>query len=78
MLLSYGHPSGNMSKKPEVFNMSEAKIIAIGDNVVDKYLSRGKMYPGGQCVNTCVYSIMNGGKPAYLGKFGDDGVAEYS
>lgn len=45
--------------------MSEAKIIAIGDNVVDKYLSRGKMYPGGQCVNTCVYSIMNGGKPAY-------------
>ena len=52
--------------------MSEAKIIAIGDNVVDKYLSRGKMYPGGQCVNTCVYSIMNGGKPAYLGKFGDD------
>ena len=56
--------------------MSEAKIIAIGDNVVDKYLSRGKMYPGGQCVNTCVYSIMNGGKPAYLGKFGDDGVAE--
>ena len=58
--------------------MSEAKIIAIGDNVVDKYLSRGKMYPGGQCVNTCVYSIMNGGKPAYLGKFGDDGVAEYN
>lgn len=32
------------------------KIIAIGDNVCDKYLSRGKMYPGGQCVNTCVYA----------------------
>ena len=27
-------------------------ILAVGDNVVDKYLSRGKMYPGGQCVNT--------------------------
>ena len=58
--------------------MKEAKIIAIGDNVVDKYLSRGKMYPGGQCVNTCVYSLMNGGKPAYLGKFGDDAVATYN
>ncbi|MDD3252611.1 MAG: fructoselysine 6-kinase [Lachnospiraceae bacterium] len=58
--------------------MKEAKIIAIGDNVVDQYLSRGKMYPGGQCVNTCVYSMMNGGKPAYLGKFGDDAVAEYN
>lgn len=25
--------------------MSAVKIIAIGDNVCDKYLSRGKMYP---------------------------------
>ncbi len=58
--------------------MKEAKIIAIGDNVVDKYLSRGKMYPGGQCLNTCVYSQMNGGTPAYLGKFGDDAVAKYN
>lgn len=58
--------------------MKEARIIAIGDNVVDKYLSRGKMYPGGQCVNTCVYSLMNGGRPAYLGKFGDDAVADYN
>lgn len=58
--------------------MREAKIIAIGDNVVDKYISRGKMYPGGQCVNTCVYSHMNGGKTAYLGKFGDDDVAKYN
>jgi sugar/nucleoside kinase (ribokinase family) len=52
------------------------KIIAIGDNVCDKYLSRGKMYPGGQCVNTCVYVTMNGAKAAYLGKYGDDEVAE--
>lgn len=58
--------------------MRKARIIAIGDNVVDKYLSRGKMYPGGQCVNTCVYSQMNGGTPAYLGKFGDDAVAKYN
>ena len=58
--------------------MKEARIIAIGDNVVDKYLTRGKMYPGGQCLNTCVYSQMNGGVPAYLGKFGDDEVAKYN
>lgn len=58
--------------------MKEARIIAIGDNVVDKYLSRGRMYPGGQCVNTCVYSVMNGGKAAYLGKFGDDAAARHN
>ena len=39
--------------------MEHCKIIAVGDNVCDKYLSRGKMYPGGQCVNTCVYVKMN-------------------
>lgn len=57
--------------------MGKVKILAIGDNVCDKYLSRGKMYPGGQCVNTCVYAGMNGAEAAYLGKFGSDDVAEY-
>lgn len=54
----------------------EKKIICIGDNVWDKYLSRGKMYPGGQCVNTCVYAGMNGVPAAYLGQFGDDEPAK--
>lgn len=56
--------------------MKNYKIIAIGDNVCDKYLSRGKMYPGGQCINTCVYGKMNGAETAYLGKYGNDEVAE--
>ncbi len=55
--------------------MKNYSIIAIGDNVCDKYLSRGKMYPGGQCVNTCVYAKMNGARTAYLGKYGSDEVA---
>ena len=46
-------------------------ILAVGDNVVDKYLSRGKMYPGGQCVNTCVYAKENGVRAAYLGVCGE-------
>ena len=58
--------------------MKNAKIIAIGDNVCDKYLSRGKMYPGGQCVNTCAYVRLNGMEAAYLGKFGNDDVAAYN
>lgn len=58
--------------------MKNAKIIAIGDNVCDKYLSRGKMYPGGQCVNTCAYTRLNDTQAAYLGKFGDDAVANYN
>lgn len=55
--------------------MKNLKIISIGDNVCDKYLSRGKMYPGGQCVNTCAYVKLNGLGAAYFGKFGNDAVA---
>jgi sugar/nucleoside kinase (ribokinase family) len=58
--------------------MNKTKILAIGDNVADKYLSRGLMYPGGQCINTCVYAIMNDAQAAYLGKFGNDAVAIYN
>ena len=58
--------------------MKEVRILAIGDNVCDKYLSRGKMYPGGQCVNTCAYARMNQTEAAYLGKFGSDEVAAYN
>lgn len=58
--------------------MDHVKIIAIGDNVADKYISRGIMYPGGQCMNTCVYASMNGASAAYLGKFGNDAVAAHN
>lgn len=56
--------------------MRQPRIIAIGDAVCDKYLSRGKMYPGGQCINTCAYAHMNNAESAFLGKFGNDEVAE--
>ncbi|MBQ4371151.1 MAG: fructoselysine 6-kinase [Firmicutes bacterium] len=58
--------------------MSESKrirIVAAGDCVCDKYLSRGKMYPGGQAVNTCAYASMNGAETAFIGKLGTDGAA---
>ena len=58
--------------------MKQAKILSVGDNLCDKYLSRGKMYPGGQCVNTCAYARLNEVSCAYLGKFGNDEVAAYT
>ncbi len=57
--------------------MDTIKILAIGDSLCDKYLSRGKMYPGGQCMNTCAYALKNGAQAAYLGKYGSDEVAAY-
>ncbi|BEU88926.1 fructoselysine 6-kinase [Selenomonas sp. TAMA-11512] len=58
--------------------MKTIKILAIGDNVADKYLSRSMMYPGGQSFNTAVYTKMNRMDSAYLGKFGSDVIAEHN
>ena len=58
--------------------MGTIKILAIGDNVADKYLSRAVMYPGGQSFNTAVYTKMNQMDSAYLGKFGSDAIAEHN
>lgn len=58
--------------------METISILAIGDNVADKYLSRGMMYPGGQSFNTAVYTKMNHMDSAYLGKFGSDAVAHHN
>jgi fructoselysine 6-kinase len=48
------------------------KIAAMGDNVVDCYLARNEMYPGGNCLNVAVYLSRFGGQSAYLGAIGKD------
>ncbi|MER9758034.1 PfkB family carbohydrate kinase [Mesorhizobium sp. M0166] len=48
------------------------KIAAMGDNVVDCYLARGEMYPGGNCLNVSVYVSRFGGQSAYVGAIGKD------
>ncbi len=54
-----------------------AKVIGIGDNVVDKYLHTGIMYPGGNALNFAVYAKSLGCHAAYLGIFGKDFAGEY-
>jgi len=48
------------------------KIVAMGDNVVDCYLSRDTMFPGGNCLNVSVFIRKFGGESAYLGAIGRD------
>lgn len=48
------------------------KIVAMGDNVVDCYLSRNTMFPGGNCLNVSVFIRRLGGEAAYLGAIGRD------
>lgn len=48
------------------------KILGLGDNVVDRFLDRKTMYPGGQAMNVAVFCHNLGIESAYMGFFGTD------
>ncbi|MDQ0819514.1 fructoselysine 6-kinase [Arthrobacter sp. V4I6] len=48
------------------------KVIGFGDNIVDRFLDRRVIYPGGNCVNFAVLARRLGVDSAYLGVFGSD------
>lgn len=49
------------------------RVIGIGDNVVDRYLYKNKMYPGGNAVNVPVLAERTGrALAAYIGRLGTD------
>ena len=53
-------------------------IIGIGDNVVDRYLYKNKMYPGGNSVNVPVLAKRTGGaQAAYIGNLGTDAAGRH-
>ncbi|NQD88389.1 sugar kinase [Paenarthrobacter sp. CM16] len=53
------------------------KVIGFGDNIVDRFLDRKVMYPGGNCVNVAVFARRLGVESAYLGVFGSDPLGTF-
>lgn len=53
----------------EVKNM---KIAGIGDNVIDRYMNMGIMFPGGNAVNVAAHAALLGAEAAYVGSIGAD------
>ncbi len=48
------------------------RIVGIGDNVVDRYVSLGQMFPGGNALNVAVFARRAGAQTAYIGAVGTD------
>jgi sugar/nucleoside kinase (ribokinase family) len=48
------------------------KLVAFGDNIVDRFVDRRIAYPGGNCVNVAVFAADAGADVAYVGVVGDD------
>ena len=53
-----------------------SRLLAVGDNVVDRYVELGFMYPGGNAVNVAVHARRVGSQTAYLGVLGTDAAGE--
>lgn len=53
------------------------RVVGFGDNVVDRFLDRRILYPGGNSVNFAVFAAQLGAEAAYLGVFGTDEAAEH-
>ncbi len=47
-------------------------MIGIGDNVVDRYINKNRMFPGGNAVNFAAVAAQCGEQSAYLGVIADD------
>jgi fructoselysine 6-kinase len=52
--------------------MASVAVAGLGDNVVDRYVDEGLMYPGGNAVNVAVHARRSGADAAYVGVLGSD------
>ena len=48
------------------------RLCGLGDNVVDRYVDQGLMYPGGNAVNVAVHARRSGAETAFVGVIGTD------
>lgn len=48
------------------------RVLGFGDNIIDRYLDRRRLYPGGNCANYAVFARRLGADSSYLGVFGSD------
>lgn len=53
------------------------KVIGYGDNVVDRYVNKKIMFPGGNAVNFAVYARESGMDASLLLNFADDAEADH-
>lgn len=52
------------------------RLAGLGDNVVDRYVDQGLMYPGGNAVNVAVHARRSGAEAAYVGVIGTDDAGD--
>lgn len=52
------------------------RLLGAGDNVVDRYLDDGLMFPGGNAVNVAVHARRLGAESAYCGVLGSDAAGD--
>lgn len=51
-------------------------VIGFGDNIIDRFIDRRMLYPGGNALNFSVFAARLGAASDYMGVFGTDSLAE--
>lgn len=60
------------SQCDEIRKEMQMKFVGMGDNVVDRYVNKKVMFPGGNAVNFAAFAKKCGVDSAYLGVLADD------
>ncbi len=48
------------------------KVLGLGDNIVDRYVHKKMLFPGGNAYNFAIFSKLLGADSSYMGVFGND------
>jgi len=56
--------------------MTPLRLAGLGDNVVDRYVDQGVLYPGGNAVNVAVHARRSGADTAFVGVLGTDAAGD--
>lgn len=71
-----GAPSG-LRRLPSPRKFKQMKVIGFGDNIIDRFVDRHILYPGGNALNFSVFAGRLGAASDYMGVFGTDPLADH-
>lgn len=71
-----GAPS-ELRRLPSPRKFKQMKVIGFGDNIIDRFIDRHILYPGGNALNFSVFAARLGAVSDYVGVFGTDTLADH-
>ncbi len=72
-----GGTPGEYHRPPTSRKTPLINVIGFGDNIIDRFIDRRMLYPGGNALNFSVFARRLGAVSDYMGVFGSDQLADF-